>query len=65
MTRKDFAMLSAAIAAMPSHAPTLRITKRSAALTIADAITDHYPRFDRDRFLRDCGFTILGNEVQS
>ena len=55
MTRKDYVMLAAAIAAMPIHAPTLRTAKRSAALTIADALAVDNPRFDRDRFMRDCG----------
>ncbi len=63
MTRKDYVMLSAAIAAMPKHAATLRTTKRSAALTIADALANNDPRFDHDRFMRDCG-EVTANEVE-
>jgi len=55
MTRKDYVLLAAAIASMPSHAPTLRAATRSAALVIADALAKDNPRFDRERFLTACG----------
>ena len=55
MTRKHFEFIAATIAAMPSHAPSLRSAKRSCALSFADALAKENPRFDRERFLKACG----------
>lgn len=55
MTRKHFEFIAATIAAMPTHAATLRTQKRSCALAFADALAKENPRFDRERFLKACG----------
>lgn len=55
MTRKDYALIAAAIAGMPRHAPSLRTARESAARALACALAADNPRFDRDSFLRACG----------
>ena len=55
MTRKHFEFIASTIAAMPTHAATLRTQKRSCALAFADALASQNPRFDRGRFLKACG----------
>lgn len=55
MSRKDYIIISTAIASMPTHAPALRTAKRSAALTLADALAKDNPRFNRAFFLAACG----------
>ncbi len=54
MTRKDYELIAAAIAGMPTHAPALRTTQDSAARTLADALARTNPRFNRARFLEAC-----------
>lgn len=55
LQHRHFAFIAAVIAAMPTHAATLRAQKRSVALAFADACAGSNPRFDRGRFMRACG----------
>lgn len=55
MTRKDYILIAAAIASMPTHAPALRTARESAARVLADALAADNPRFDRGRFLKAAG----------
>jgi hypothetical protein len=55
VTKKDYVLIACALAKMPTHAPTLRSAKASAASTLADALAQDNPRFDRARFLAACG----------
>jgi hypothetical protein len=55
MSRKDYIVIATAIASMPTHAPALRTAKRSAALTLANALANDNPRFNRAFFLAACG----------
>lgn len=55
MTRKDYILIAAALAAMPTHAATLRTARRSAALLLAEALAKDNPRFCRDTFMAACG----------
>lgn len=52
MSGKDYIVLARAIEKMPDHAPSLRACKSSAASSIADALANDNPRFDRARFLK-------------
>lgn len=54
MTRKDYALIAAAIAGMPRHAPSLRTARESAARTLARALAADNPRFDSAGFLAAC-----------
>ena len=54
LEHRHFAFIAAVIAAMPTHAASLRAQKRSGALAFADACAGTNPRFDRGRFLRAC-----------
>jgi hypothetical protein len=55
MTKKHFELIASTIAAMPSHAPSLRAQKQSCALAFADRLAKEFPRFNRDTFLKACG----------
>lgn len=55
LQHRHFAFIAGVIAAMPTHAATLRTQKRSIALAFADACLGGNARFDRERFLRACG----------
>lgn len=54
MQHRHYAVIAAIIAAMPSHAATLRTAKRSTALLFADKLATN-SNFNRARFLRACG----------
>ena len=55
MTRKHFDTIAKIIAAMPTHAPSLRAQKRSCALAFANGLAKENPRFNLDKFLAACG----------
>lgn len=55
MQHRHFAFIAAVIAAMPSHAASLRAQRQSCASAFADACAQSNPRFDRARFLKACG----------
>lgn len=55
LEHRHFAFIAATIAALPSHAASLRDQKRSTALAFADACACTNPRFDRAHFLKACG----------
>ncbi len=59
LEHRHFSFIAATIKAMPDHAPSLRSSKRSVALSFADACAGTNPRFDRARFLRACGAEVL------
>lgn len=54
MTKKHFQFVADVIAAMPSHAPSLRAQKASCANAFANAFAGENPRFDKERFLAAC-----------
>ena len=54
MTRKDYVLIASAIAKMPSFSSSLRTAKRSAAVTLANALVTTNPMFNRERFLAAC-----------
>ncbi len=55
LQHRHFAFIAGVIAAMPTHAASLRTQKRSCALAFADACASSNHRFDRARFMRACG----------
>lgn len=55
MQHRHFAFIASVIAEMPSHAPSLRSARQSAAGAFAQALVGSNPNFDRVRFLRACG----------
>lgn len=55
MQHRHFAVIAGIIAAMPTHAASLRTARRSVALSFADALAHSNQRFDRTRFLIACG----------
>jgi len=55
MSRKDYTIIAAVIASMPTHAPALRTAQASAAHAFATALASDNARFDRARFLAACG----------
>jgi hypothetical protein len=59
MTRKDYELIAAIIAAMPRFAASLRTQHESTARQFADKLASDNPRFDRERFLTACG--VQGN----
>ncbi len=58
MTRKDYVMLSAAIASAEVFYREGHEAKQIVAESIADALLKDNPRFDRERFLRDCAVQL-------
>lgn len=57
LQHRHFAFIAAVIAAMPSHAASLRAQKSSVANSFAEACARTNPRFDRRRFMKACGET--------
>lgn len=55
MTKKQFELIAAIIAFMPTHAPSLRAAKSSCANSFADRLAYEFPRFNRATFLKACG----------
>ncbi len=55
LQHRHFSFIAAVIAAMPSHAASLRAQRESCASAFADACARSNPRFDRGRFLKACG----------
>jgi hypothetical protein len=55
MTRRDYELLHAAISRVRGLTPDAVNMRREVAESIADALAQANPRFERDRFLRDCG----------
>jgi len=54
MTKKDFQFIANVIAAMPSHAPSLRAQKASCAQAFALALGKTNPRFNTEKFVTAC-----------
>jgi hypothetical protein len=61
MTRKDYVMIAEAIrdAKEGAKADPIKQTLLVADY-IADGLATDNPKFDRDRFMRTCGFDVLG-----
>lgn len=56
MTRKDYVLIAAAIAAAEIHAMDgAEYARKCIAHNIALALATDNPRFDRERFLKACG----------
>ena len=64
MTRKDYVLIAAALAAAARNVTAAGMTDHTAhtvwqecAATVADALAQDNPRFDRERFLTACEVT--------
>lgn len=59
MTKKDYVLIAKALrgarTALPSERPDAVQQSEDDAHSIADALAQDNPRFDRDRFLAACG----------
>lgn len=57
MTRKDYVLIAAAIKSQLGFVPHERdLTIEAVAKAIAAALAQDNPRFDRERFMKACGF---------
>lgn len=57
MTKKDYELIAKAISRVTAMPAPYRYGGQYSALALADVLGKDNPRFDKERFLKACGYT--------
>lgn len=56
MTKKDFQLIADVIRTLPYWTLVERKARKDMTFRFADRLAEAYPKFDRDKFIRNCWY---------